>query len=401
MYSVEESREYFKQKYGALYTDAIKQLEHLLTVNKTGNKHFVAFGLEAGVGKSIEAERIIAEHISKYGEWGSRRFLLVKRFVEDVKTSTDRINDQSTVGNIAIGITRENWEEIEQELSQIEMYPVVIITHSRYFRWSQEPGIRAYFEHNRHTLIIDEQLELPVYSFSDQLYRDMNGSVPHTLVPKLHSICQGLFNEIKCLESKDNNSNLVQKAHPIVDMAVVREFEKDFRANWFHVKGDKARSKVDNFIKFLYSLESGICLYNGKRLATNNKDALRWKLSNNLILDANAGIDRRYNHAKDITVVSPPKIIDHSDTTFHWIKNNSSKSNINKYKNEYYEKVCSLVKAKHGQNDKTLIVTHNQHERLLIDCLREHVFYRIGEGSAYKGEDVAVAHFGAIIGQNH
>ncbi len=142
-------------------------------------------------------------------------------------------------------------------------------------------------------------------------------------------------------------------------------------------------------------------MYNGKRLATYNKDALRWKLSNNVILDANAGIDRRYTHAKDIAVISPPKIIDHSDTTFHWIKNNSSKSNINKRQREYYEKVCELVKAKHGEDDKTLIVTHNQHERFLIDCLREHGFYRIGVGSAYKGEDIAVAHFGAIIGQNY
>ncbi len=211
MYSVEESREYFKQKYWALYTDAIKQLEHLLTKNTTGNKHFVAFGLEAGVGKSIEAERIIAEHVSKHGEFGSRRFLLVKRFVQDVKTSTDRINDQSTAGNIAIGITRENWQEIGQELSQIEMFPVVIITHSRYFRLSQEPGIRAYFERNRHTLIIDEQLELPVYSFSDQLYREINGSLPQNLVPKLHSICQGLFNEINVLKVEIMTATLSER----------------------------------------------------------------------------------------------------------------------------------------------------------------------------------------------
>lgn len=395
------TREYFIERYGDQYLDKIKHLKDLIIELETGKHHFTAVGYEAGIGKSIETDRIVTEYVNKHGDFG-RKFLLVKRFVADINQSINYMNKNSTLdGPIALGISHDNWKELQLNLEQIQMYPVIIITHSRYFTLSQEPHFRQYFERERHTLIIDEQLELPIYSFSEQLYQEMNGALPsHTIVPKLQAVCQGLFTEITRLRHVKANNHIL-KANPLVNIRLVEEFEDDYRANFYQFRNESARSKLENFIKFLYSLESNVCLYNNGRLSTYNKFTYRWKLSNNLLLDANAGIDRRYKYASDFAVDCPDKIIDHSGTTFYPVVFNTSKSNIHKVKNNYYDKVCELIKQRHDQNDKTLIVTHYQHEKDLINSLRNHGIDQIGVGDRYKNGDIAIAHFGAINGQNH
>ena len=395
------TREYFIERYGDEYLDKIKHLEALIIELETGEHHFTVVGCEAGIGKSVETDRIISEYINRHGNSG-RKFLLVKRFVADINQSTHYINKNSTINEpIALGISHDNWKEIELKPEQIPMYPVVIITHSRYFRLSQEPNYRQYFERARHTLIIDEQLDLPVYSFSGQLFQEMYSSLPsHTLVTKLLAVCQGLFTEITRLRHIKAN-NFILKANPQVDIKLVKEFEDDYRANFYQFKNESARSKVENFIKLLHSLQSNVCLYNNGRLSTYNKFVDRWKLSNNLLLDANAGIDRRYKYASDFVVDCPDKIIDHSGTTFHSVFFNTSKSNIGKVKDTYYDKVCGLIKQRHDPKDKTLIVTHYQHEKYLINSLRNHGVDRIGMGECSNHEEISSAHFGAIIGQNH
>ncbi|WP_407313772.1 hypothetical protein [Desulfosporosinus sp. SB140] len=396
------SREYFIERYGNEYIKLIEHLESLITQQETGYDRFLAVGYEAGIGKSVETDRILSEYTNKHGDFG-RKFLLVKRFVNDVTRSASCMNDNSTAGiPIALGITHDNWGEVQKGLVQIEMYPVVIITHSRYFRLSQDPYTREYFERGRHTLIIDEQLELPIYSYSEQLYREMMGFLPsRKLQAGLLKVSEGLANEITGLQL-NKDPNRIFKARPQVDLELVKEFEADFNANYHHFKKESNRSKVDNFVKFLHCcIDSNECLFNNGRLATYNRKAVRWKLSNNLILDANAGIDRRYFYAPDIVVECPPKIIDHSDTTLYQVDFNTSKNSINSYGKSFFSKVCKLITDRLGTDDKTLIVTHYPHESQTINCLKELGHSNIGIGDKYADEKIAVAHFGAIIGQNY
>lgn len=395
------SREYFIERYGNEYIKLIEHLESLITLQETGSDHFLAVGYEAGIGKSVETDRILTEYTNKHGEFG-KKTLLVKRFVNDVTRSASYMNDNSTTGSpIALGITHENWGEVQKDLAQIEIYPVVIITHSRYFRLSQDSYTRQYFERGRHTLIIDEQLELPIYSYSEQLVDEMIGFLPRKMKQELLKVTEGLSNEITKLQL-NKDPNRIFKASPQVDLELIKEFEADFKANFHHFKKENIRSKVDNFIKFLYCCQgSNICLFNYGRLATYNRNAVRWKLSNNLILDANAGIDRRYFYAPDIVVECPPKIIDHSDTTLYQIDFNTSKNNLNSYGKSFFRKVCKLITDKHGLDDKTLIVIHYPHEWQTVNCLKELGHTDIGIGDKYTDEKIAVAHFGAIIGQNY
>lgn len=384
------------------FISQIERLAELITKGQTGIGKFVVLGVEAGVGKSRETDRIIAEYFNNTEpDKFDRKFLIVKRFVEDADRSANDINSYGWNKMIAVSIKHDNWNKYQDNLSLLQTYPVIIITHSRYSRLCQNPQLREYFERGRHTLVLDEQMDIPVFSFSDETYKEILKSLPSHLDTKFIALSKGLLNLIT--ELKQNNSNrLVKvKVKPEFDSELLKEFEGDITANWFHIKGDEARSRVSNFISYLKEFNGkNICLYNNERLSAFYGNFNLWTLENNIILDANAEIDRRYHYSKDIDVMSFPKIFDHLDTVFHPVNFNASKSNIWKTTN-YYQEIAKAVKDKHGSEHKTLIVTHKKDESKLISCLKDVGLNNIGLGEKYNGEDVAVAHFGAIIGKNY
>jgi hypothetical protein len=382
-----------------------RQIEHLaklITEDQTGKGKFVVLGVEAGGGKSRETDRIIAEYFNNTDpdRW-DRKFLIVKRFVEDADNCADDINSYGWNRMIAVSISYGNWKKYQEDLNLLQTYPVVIITHSRYSRLTQNPQLRKYFEQGRNTLILDEQMDIPMFSFSKRSYKEILNSLPTHLDHKFIALCDGLFKLITELKQGKVSNRLVKvKAKPEYDTELLREFEREVTANWFHFK-DEARSKVSNFISFLKALDGKtLCLYNYGRLSAFYGNSERWTLENNIILDANAEIDRRYHYAKDIEVIGFPKIFNHSDTVFHPVDFNASKSNIWKTTN-YYEEIAKAIEEKHDYMHKTLIVTHKNDESELISCLKSVGLEDIGRGEKYNGEDIAVAHFGAIIGKNY
>lgn len=384
------------------FQNQVKRLAELITEGQTGKGKFLVLGLEAGVGKSRETDRIIAEYFNNTEpEKSDRKFLIVKRFVEDANKSANDINSYGWNKMIAVSITHDNWNKYQDNLPSLQSWPVVIITHSRYSRLCQHPSLREYFERGRHTLILDEQMDIPMFSFSESTYKEILNSLPSHLDAKFIALSKGLFNLITELKQNDSNRLIKVKVKPEFDYELLTEFEGDITANWFHIKGDEARSNVSNFINFLKAFDGkNICLYNNQRISAFYGNFDRWTLENNIILDANAEIDRRYYYAKDIEVISFPKIFDHSDTVIYPIDFNSSKRGISRTPN-YYEAIAETIKEKHGNRHKTLIVTQKQAEYKLLKCLKDVGLSDIGLGEKYNGEDIAVAHFGAIIGKNY
>lgn len=393
----------FVEKFGESYTSLVNNLEELITTRITGAGKFIVVGLEAGFGKSLETIRIISDHINKLGVY-SHKFLLVKRFKTDIHDHTKLLNNRSNVGPVALGITSENWNTIQKDLSQLEMYQVVIISHARYIRLSKEPSVRAYFERSRDTLIIDEQIQLPIYSFSRSIWNDVRKGLPESIeLTNLHNaICKPLLEQLDNIQCASDH---LKKVKLKIDMALLNEYEELLKVNWRYIKGERQANEIRAFINFLKCSNKFECLYDSGRVSTYDRDTFLWTLSNNIILDANAGIDKRYQYAKNTTIdqISLQRIIDHSSTTLHTISFNPSKTRISQVGNqEYYNRICDLIKETYTPSDKLLIIGHNKHENMLINTLRKRAeFYKIGVGKEYAGEGIAVAHFGDIIGQNY
>lgn len=330
------TRHHFINKYGDAYLRQVENLKKLITQNSTGPGIFSVFGMEAGLGKSKETDRIVVEYLNKSGEIG-RKFLIVKPYIEDVLRSVTSINENCTTPYTAVGIISENWNEISSDLGQLQFYPVIVITHSRYW---------------------------------------------------------------------------ILRAKPNLNIDDIDEFKKNVDANAYYFKANSKNSdnaitainEIYKFIEDLYVWNNGTCLYDNGRISAYNEALSFWTLNNNIILDANADIDRRYKYASSgsMKIYSQPKLIDRSNTTLHTISFNASKSNISRVGvGKYLRRITQEIKARHKSNDKTLIITHKSNEDKLVKHLKELGFYNIGIGDNYKNESIAVVHFGAIIGKNY
>lgn len=51
-------RSKFIKKYGKAYTEQFNELERLINHDETGDNRFLVVGIEAGLGKSLETDRI-------------------------------------------------------------------------------------------------------------------------------------------------------------------------------------------------------------------------------------------------------------------------------------------------------------------------------------------------------
>ncbi len=65
----------FVATYGSAYVQLVEHLRHRLIDSETGENHFAVVPIEAGLGKSIQSDRLIAEAIR---QGNRRRFLIVK-----------------------------------------------------------------------------------------------------------------------------------------------------------------------------------------------------------------------------------------------------------------------------------------------------------------------------------
>lgn len=104
--------------YGDAYVRNSEHLGQLLTEGVTGHEKFLVVPLEAGIGKSLETDRIIGEYLASAGPRG---FLLVKKFVEEVNASTDRINAYQINELLipwAVGISHKNWRDYRDKLTE-------------------------------------------------------------------------------------------------------------------------------------------------------------------------------------------------------------------------------------------------------------------------------------------
>lgn len=372
-----------------LKTAAINWLRHLLTEGESGSNHFTVFGLEAGVGKSIKTDEIIAEHIATGGR---RHFLVVKKFVSAVNESVNRINGNNAQ-IVAAGITADNWTEHKKSLSMLPHTPVLIVTHKRYLNLAQDAELRTYFERNRHTLVIDECIEPPTYKFSEFEHSTIISYLRNRELRKsLDNLCEPFLDELAI-----PTTNTVRTCSLQVDPAQLSDFRDRVHANWNMVL------KPAEILKYLDTLEilsKCICYHNSNSITGIESGLKLWTLQNNVILDANAGIDKRYDCSPNMIVNVQPKIHTFEKSIIRVAPLNSSK-NGKKLLEDYHDKIALAVKKWKSEKDKTLIVCHQNEQEALVESLRTHGFNNIGIDDNCNGEDIAVAHLYDILGKNH
>ena len=386
----------YAQIVGWKYKNLIQQLEFRILNDNTGEGKFGVVSIEAGVGKSIQTNRIIMDRILDFTET-PHRYLIVKPFKKDVLDCQKYISIQPA--KISLGITNENWSEWKKNLDGLESFKVLIITQARYVDLCLDEELKSYFTTGRDTLIIDERVNFPIHTFSEQIYKKAINILPVPLHKSLVEICQPLFNElIRCHQMKNSNNKLIV-CEPSIDIELLKNFVENVLANLTHIDFNE-RENVKGFLTSLEVLYSSKGLFNNGSISTFNRKYRLWGLRNNIILDANGSIDATYKTPKYISICLDKTIIDHSNSTLTWIDQKTSYSGIRESKSKYFAEIASLLTINIKPSDKALIVIQNEFENDLDRYLREFGFTSIGVADSYNGEKIAINHFGNLIGKN-
>jgi hypothetical protein len=430
----------YESVYGEKYTVKINNLSNQITKNVSGNDTFRVINIEAGLGKSVETNRIVREYLESYEFTGenrgeqSRKFLIVKRFSKDVIDAENKIGKwlNTDKRKKVVGITGGNWSG-DWQLKHDELVDadVIIITHARYVLLCSKEEERNVFSQERHTLIIDERIDFTKYSFSKKKYDEMLKILPTGLHGNLVDVARPLFNEMERVKLEKDmktgvllfNKQIIKTDKPsrkhIRHLNTFKSAIGENLPNILIEKGQESANKVREFTNVLEVLYAENGFFNNDTITSCNHLENLWSLDNNIILDANGSIDKLYKSDEKwktkFILDRQTLIVDHSKSTFTHISFNPSKRNIKKLDkgvdNEYFSQIVNLIKGEHAKNQRLLIVMQKQFildgagEGSFVSYLRKKGIHDIFIGAEddtqkHSGEKIAINWFGNLIGKN-
>lgn len=403
-------KDQYSEVYGNTYIDKMNYLVKVITEYKTGRDKFNVFNFETGLGKSFTVDRVLSELINWHWD-NEQKFLIVKRFNEESNKSMDyvEVNSQFVKGS-AIAITHENWSEYRSKIDCIHKTKFIYISHQRYISLCENEELREMITKGRDTLIIDEKINFPVYTFNDKRYTEIFKILPNGLRTSLTVVCKNLNEFIDFQKSIKHTNKVVTdkfKIHP----ATLRNFINDVQValDNFTIKETVDRNKIIDFINELQLFYSSQCVYNSGNISTHNPKHKYWGLDNNIILDASAKIDGAYSCNPDKFILqNQTRIIDHKDCNFNVVKFNSAKSKILIHSKKYFAEIAQRIKGNQKQDDKVLIVGHKDFaDKIHNELSQLHneddiwIDKRDKENDAdYNNQSIAISWYGNLIGKN-
>ncbi|AIF45404.1 hypothetical protein [Virgibacillus sp. SK37] len=397
--------------YSDTYTKKIQYLEKIITTYETESDIFNVLDFEAGFGKSRYSDLIIKRYIEENAFANHRKFLVVKRFNSEAEKSAATINELNWIsGNVAVAITAENWKSHwKLNANRLKDVPVLFISHQRYIDLCLDDKMRKIFTEGRHTLIVDEKVNFPIYTYSDRLYSVVREVIPFRYRTLYDDVCC-CFQSYLANKEEKQETNTIDRVRFKVDKTKLDDLLKIINELLVkkEVKGSQQRELLKQMYYGLPVWLSQMCIYNSRKIVTNNPKHQHWGLNNNIILDATASLDGVYYMNNDkYRLIKQGRMIDHNKSTFTPIIYNSSKSNVLKDKEVFFEEMAKKINASHNINDKTLIVTHKDYAMEIKEKLLKYV-----DGSLiwndkfndndpdYNNEKFAIAWYGNLIGKN-
>ena len=389
----------YSQEYSDKYIQKIDYLRKLITEQETGENKFKVVNFEAGLGKSRYTDLIIREYLRFNTD---RKFLIVKRFNDESERSAQTIQDNSFIRDHVVVITSENWQKWKKNAKKLQSKRVIIISHKRYIDLCENDTERAIFEKDRHTLIIDEKVNFPVYTYSYQYYSDIRKYISYANAKLFDRACHAL-NELA-----ENTSTSCTRVYPVIEKGLLQQFNEMMQTEIRKANDLETKRKLEHFLDTvtLFYDKNVLAMHNSRELYTLNRKHKHWGLQNNIILDASARIDGVYEVHEKFQLQRQTRLIDHSESQFIHVKMNSSKSAIGANQKKYFEKIIQMIQERHVDGEKTLLVI----QKRFADTLYSHIkkafkddVWREKEKETdpdYNNQPYAIAWFGNLIGKN-
>lgn len=402
-----------------VFEEMKRVLKETISAKRNISSNFKVFAWEAGLGKSKFSTEFVAEAIiNTFGSDSNKgfpTFLIVKKFKSDVEETVKAINlalgnfnGVNTGNEWVIGITSENWDDLRKHPDKLNKSLVLVITHQRYIELCKEelPPLFG----NRETLIIDEKIQFPTYTYSKAQYDIVRAKLPYKFQKKFDFLNDELLKRLEALDEKGKNKIITIKVD--FESSSIEFFLKQL--NQAGLDSVKEIKEFFNEINFFYNQE---IIYNNSIFYSYNRALKLRKLVNNIILDASATLDSVY-HGEDFLFIEKRRIVDYSNSTFIGELKNSSRSAIvkdpKKYMNDAVRGAAEIIKSER----RCLYILHKSELKSISNALKEvnvsQESYHLPETKKNLQEEnenesvtdlkdykLAINWYGNIIGQNN
>ncbi|WP_026673979.1 hypothetical protein [Alkalihalobacterium bogoriense] len=373
--------------------------QQLKDVSQWDGSIISAFNNEAGSGKSHFSFDTFAdiavntEHKILYVQRFKRNEALVQTVNEINKHAGEKVAD--FIDGDINKVTRNKRKKSKREKKL--KAKVLVITHKMYSKICK--GEYSDIIEGREILVIDEFFD-PVerVTVTEQDIKELwyeagrftNQALIETLAKELRDLLE------LHIENPRNNKKI-----PFIDFPKDKyDSYKEILQEFLILKDTKAKEEIVFAEKILKILENG-CRYYNKAFHTFDNHLKFKLLNNNIVLDANAGFDYRYQLSKFFHVRPQDKFFSYENSIFTHYKVNTSKLALSKNSNlfELALKVLPL-----DFKDKTLYVVDKES----VDKLKNelHNFLKCLQKSedeieTIMNEMIEIDYFGNLIGENN
>lgn len=380
-----------------------EKLRETISMSNYIEGKFQVFAWEASVGKSKYTTEFIAEQVNDSmldKNIKSIKYLVVKKFAHEVVEMEEQLNKLLWGRNIglAVGVVKENYNNLIKIPNYLNQAYVLIITHARYIKLCKSPLQEPFG--NRDVLIIDEKVQFPNYTYSKFKYDNLRRELPYSLQVEFDEWNADLLKLLEGLEEHAVNELKVCSLER--DMSKLNSFME-------RLKPYNITSDMEDFLDELEHFYNAEVLYSNSNLFVMDKRYQMRMLKNNIILDASAVLEPIYKGNKFV-IVENSKVIDYSQSNLVYELRNSSTTNWGKDSKLLSRLKEFLPYLLEGER-KSLIVSHKDHsssiKRMLTKDNDERIKLHIPdlkeddkEGSTLKDCNIALNWFGNIVGQN-
>ncbi|EJL1640118.1 hypothetical protein NL868_001295 [Shigella flexneri] len=403
---IKDDDPYIKE-YGKKYIQKIGYLYDLIFNKPSGEGNFNVVNFEAGLGKSKYTDAILRWHIEN--QWAKKdKFLVVKRFNEEAISSAAYIQQANPfLIDLTAVVTADSWKRHwRQHSDRLKQATVIFISHKRYIDLCLNDKERTIFMEGRTTLIIDEKINFPIYTYTYDFYSTVRGLLQYHNSKLFDEVCEPL----NLLLEDNKKTKKCFKVSPKMKKKKLENFKSMMESELNDTSNLDKKRKITEFIDTLNNLyeEKTQAVINNNKICTLNRKHKHWGLQNNLILDASASIDGVYYVNPKFELSKQTPFIDHKDSKFIHFNVKSSQSEIEKNKHAYIDKLTDNIIHRHKENDRTLIVIHKKFSKAMYDML----IIKVGRNLVWKDKDnklsdpdylnqeYAISWYGNLIGKN-
>jgi hypothetical protein len=374
----ETTKEIFKQQK----EEQLQLLRKQIETPFSNKEKFKVFPIEASLGKT----QTLIHTIRDIRHWNPHlKFLVVTKFMEEGAIIEKQIPS-------AIAYNSNHHKDILEE--DLCKYNVLVITHALYLKLCKNAVRRKHYIKDRHTMIIDEELNILRMSSLDDRAIDQMAKILHELNIRLSSeeyYCDVNLQEtyyaiIEKLNVEKNKYNKKQMEffycedldiEKRIDMMIKLVEDCPIAKEYLEFLEDK-HDIVTNREKIISQLDMLRKFYNNKRVIVCSRTLYTYDdrdkyflLNNNILLDASASVNKLYDIAPLFDVKHVDRIVRHEKSTIHWAKLNTSgyalKHTPDLENNLFNSMICELK-----ENDKVLVLATEyylkRYRKMLISC---------------------------------